>query len=150
MMSRRFQPFRSMRQLNKFENFIFITGGILMVAGVGCCVFDIFTNIMSLVFLAGTLMFASMQALQRYEGKSVVIRRLRRIMLIADVLFVVAGLLMVERAWQWLFPHMATTLDGYETYMRYIHNNWVVVLLVAAILEMYTMHRISNELAKED
>jgi len=129
---------------------VFIVGGAFMVVGVGCCVFDVFTRIMSLVFLAGTLMFAGMQALQRYEGKSIVIRRLRRIMLIADVLFVVAGLLMVEHAWQWLFPHMATTLDGYETYMRYIHNNWVVVLLVAAILEMYTMHRISNELSKED
>lgn len=129
---------------------MFIVGGAFMVVGVGSCVFDVFTKIMSLVFLAGTLMFAGMQALQRYEGKSIVIRRLRRIMLIADVLFVVAGLLMVEHAWQWLFPHMATTLDGYETYMRYIHNNWVVVLLVAAILEMYTMHRISNELSKED
>lgn len=139
-----------MRQLNKFENFIFIVGGICMVIGVGCCVFDVFTKIMSLVFLAGALMFACMQALQRYEGKSVVIRRLRRIMLLADVLFVVAGLLMAERAWQWLFPLMANTLDGYTNYMRYIHNNWVVVLLIAAILEMYTMHRISNELSKED
>ena len=121
-----------------------------MVMGVGCCVFGIFTNIMSLVFLAGTIMFASTQALQRYEGKSIVIRRLRRIMLIADVLFVVAGLLMAEHAWHVLYPYMANSLDGYTSYMRYIHNNWVVVLLIAAVLEMYTMHRISHELAKED
>mgnify|MGYP007069968375 CR=1 FL=1 len=121
-----------------------------MVAGVGCCVFDIAVRLMSLVFLAGTVMFAGMQALQRYEGPSIVIRRLRRIMLAADMLFVVAGLLMAEHAWGWLFPYVATTLDGYSSYMRYIHNNWVVALLIAAILEMYTMHRISHELGKED
>ena len=139
-----------MRQLNKIENLIFIAGGILMVIGVGCCVFDIATNAMSLLFFAGTVMFAGMQARQRYEGTSVVIRRLRRIMLAADILFVVAGLLMVEHAWHVLYPYMANSLDGYTSYMHYVHNNWVVALLIAAILEMYTMHRISHELSKED
>jgi hypothetical protein len=35
------------------------------------------------------------------------------------------------------------------TYAKYIHNNWVVVLLVAAILQLYASHRIANEMEKE-
>lgn len=42
-----------------------------------------------------------------------------------------------------LFP------DGYNYYVTYVHNNWVLLLLVAAMLEIYTTHRISSELAKE-
>ena len=139
-----------MRQLSKIENFVFILGGILMVAGVGCCVLDVARDVMSCVYLAGTLMFAAMQIRQRYEGNSIVIRRLRRIMIAADILFVVSGLLMVEQVWTPLFAVIVTTLNGYEVYMRYIYNNWVVALLLAAVLEIYTMYRISDELTREN
>ena len=30
-----------------------------------------------------------------------------------------------------------------------VFNKWVLLLLVAAVLEIYTMHRISSELDKE-
>ena len=40
-------------------------------------------------------------------------------------------------------------MGGYNAYLTYIHNNWVVLLLVAAMLELYSTHRISNELDKE-
>ena len=35
------------------------------------------------------------------------------------------------------------------SYIKYVHNNWVVVLLVAAVLQLYTSHRIANELEKD-
>ena len=38
---------------------------------------------------------------------------------------------------------------NYLTYLQYVRNNWIVVLLVAAILQLYTSHRIANELEKE-
>jgi hypothetical protein len=34
-------------------------------------------------------------------------------------------------------------------YIKYVHNNWIIILLVAAILQLYTSHRIANELEKE-
>jgi len=37
----------------------------------------------------------------------------------------------------------------YLSYIKYVHNNWIVVLLVAAILQLYTSHRIANEMEKE-
>ena len=34
-----------------------------------------------------------------------------------------------------------------SAYLTYVYNKWVVF---AAILELYTVHRISNELKKQD
>jgi hypothetical protein len=34
-------------------------------------------------------------------------------------------------------------------YLNYIKNNWVVLLLLAAILQLYTTYRIDHELEKE-
>ena len=112
---------------------LFLIGGMLMVVGAGMYVFAM-REVASWIFLVGALLFATMQIRQRYEGTDFVIRRLRRITILADVLFVLAGLLMVECAY------------GFVTY---IYNKWVVVLLIAAILEVYTTHRISHELDKE-
>jgi hypothetical protein len=90
----------------------------------------------------GALGFASMQMLQRYDGPSFVIRRLRRIMLLSDVLFLVTAVLMFAGQGNPLH------LDAL-TYAKYIHNNWVMTLLIAAILQLYTSHRIGQELEKE-
>lgn len=138
-----------MRQLNKLQSALFITGGILMVAGVGLFVFGVAQPYSSLAFLLGAVLFAAMQALQSYDGRSITIRRLRRIMLAADACFVLSGLLMTEQVWRLLYAQVATTVGGYTMYMQLVWNNWVVTLLIGAILEMYTMHRISSELAKE-
>ena len=40
--------------------------------------------------------------------------------------------------------------DGYYTYIEYVYNKWVVLLLVAAILEVYATFRIGNEMGRED
>jgi hypothetical protein len=94
------------------------------------------------VFAVGAVCFASMQMLQRYEGQNFVIRRLRRIMLLSDVLFLVAALLMLAN--QGNFFGLS-----YITYIQYVYNKWVVVLLIAAILQLYAIHRIGHELEKE-
>jgi TRAP-type C4-dicarboxylate transport system permease small subunit len=79
-----------------------------------------------------------------------VIRRLRRIMIFADILFILAGLLMVENAYNFLLPFFQNHItNGLNAYIIYIMGKWVVLLLVAAILEVYTTHRISHELEKE-
>ena len=50
-----------------------------MVAGAGCYVFFILQGLVCFLVLAGSLLFAAMQARQRYEGTSITLRRLRRI-----------------------------------------------------------------------
>ena len=129
-----------MKQLNKVQTAIFLLGALLMVIGAG-------TSILAwgsapYVFSVGALGFASMQMLQRYEGSNFVIRRLRRVQLLSDVFFLLSGLLMIAS--------MGNVFGlSYVIYMDYIYNKWVITLLIAALLQLYSTHRIGNELEKE-
>ena len=129
-----------MRQLSKWEAYLLMLGGLLMVVGAGANV--LFCSWAPYVFAPGALLFVAMQLRQRYEGREFTIRRLRRIQIISDFLFLVAGLLMMASQQNFL------GLDQLS-YIKYVHNYWVVVLLVAAVLQLYTSHRIANELEKD-
>ena len=117
-----------------------LLGGLLMVVGSGA--YMLLQSWAAYVFAPGALLFAAVQMRQRYEGRNLTIRRLRRMALISDVLFLVAALLMLANQSNFL------PLDQLS-YIKYVHNNWIVALLVAAILQLYTTHRIANELEKE-
>ena len=142
-----------MRQLTKLQTILFALGGLIMVIGVGCVVFGVSTisvqRLGAVLFALGAFSFGIIQMTQVYLGSNLTIHRLRRIMVLADLCFILAALLLLEHTFQVLFPLFASTIDGYNTYIHYVHNNWVVALLIAALLEMYTMHRISSELKKE-
>ena len=66
-------------------------------------------------------------------------------MLLSDVLFLLTAFLMFADRFS-LFRLLNV---DYLVYVQYVHNNWVVVLLVAAMLQLYSMHRIGAELDKE-
>ena len=129
-----------MRQLSKWESYVMLLGGLLMVIGAGANV--LFFSWAPYVFAPGALLFVAMQLRQRYEGRDFTIRRLRRIQIISNVLFLLAGLLMIVNQANFL------PIDQLY-YIKYVHNNWVVVLLVAAVLQLYTGHRIASELEKD-
>ena len=80
-----------------------------------------------ILYTIGAVMFAYVQVMSRYEGKNLIIRRLRRQQILGAVLLVFAGVLMFVTK----------------------HNEWVLCLTVAAILELYTAFRIPSELGKE-
>ena len=129
-----------MRTLSKWETMTMLLGGLLMVVGSGAYVF--MQSWAPYVFVVGSVAFVCMQLRQKYEGDNLAVRRLRHIMLLSDVLFLAAGFLMIAN--QSNFLHLDLL-----TYIKYVHNNWVVVLLVAAILQLYASHRIANEMEKE-
>jgi hypothetical protein len=129
-----------MNQLNKWQSALLLLGGLLMVIGSGA--YMLLQDWAACVFAPGALFFAAMQMLQRYEGRNFNIRRLRRMVLLSDALFLLAALLMLEGRFRFL------GLD-YTYYIMYVRNNWILVLLIAAILQLYTSHRIANELEKE-
>lgn len=138
-----------MRQLSKTQSIILLIGACLMVIGVAAYVFNL-TVAAPWIFAVGSVAFAVMQMQQVYEGKNFTIKRLRRIMVLGDFLFVLSAFVMIENANRFLLPFFLKYMEnGYNAYVTYLHNNWVVLLLVAAILEMYTTHRISSELDKE-
>lgn len=140
-----------MKQLNKIQTFIFILGGVLMVIGAGCFAFGYMiypqlTLYTSWLFLLGTVAFSVMQSMQLYEGSSQEVHRLKRIQAVADIFFVLSGISMVDT----VYAFARNWFSNYETYITYFYNKWVVFLLVAALIELYTTHRISHELKKEE
>ena len=135
-----------MKQLSKIQSILFLIGGVLMVIGAGCYAFLLGQKVVCWVYLVGALLFAWMQVNQAYEGANTTIKRLKRIMTFADIFFVLSGLLMVDSAYMF----MRDSFTDIVSYYNLVYNKWVLLLLVAAILEMYTMHRISAELKKEE
>ena len=129
-----------MRQLSSIETAILLIGGLLMVVGAGGSMF--LQSWAAYIFAPGALLFAAMQMRQSYDGNNFTIRRLRRIQLTSDVFFLLAGLLMLANQSNFFGINLLL-------YIKYVHNNWIIVLLVAAILQLYASHRIANELEKE-
>ena len=129
-----------MKQLSNIETAILLIGGLLMVVGAGGSMF--LQSWAAYIFAPGALLFAAMQMRQSYDGNNFTIRRLRRIQLTSDVLFLLAGLLVLANQSNFFGINLLL-------YIKYVHNNWIIVLLVAAILQLYASHRSANELEKE-
>lgn len=139
-----------MRQLTKTESVIMVVGAALMAVAAVMFVFAI-RKPAAWIMLAGTGAFVAMQMRQTYQGKNITIRRLRSIMTVGNIFFVIAALLMVENAYQFLRPvFLKNGVSGDIMYFQYIFNKWVIALLVGSLIELYTTHRISSELKKEE
>ena len=139
-----------MKQLTKVESIVYLLGGITMAAGAGLYAFLLIQPIACWLMLVGAILFALMQSRQRYLGTVLAIRRLRKIMSLAGWGFILAGIFMVEDAYHFLRPIFTGSLDGYSSYVSIFHHNWVILLLISAVIEMYTTHRISYELKREN
>ena len=146
-----------MKQLSKLQTIIFLAGAVLMVVGAGLNMAGNLNDSPSafaagaVVFAVGAVAFASMQLRQTYEGRNFTLRRLRRILSVGDVFFILSAVLMLEDAFHFLLPlFQPYGLNRYNNYVIYVQNNWVVLLLAAAIIEIYATHRISHELKKEE
>lgn len=139
-----------MRQLTKTESVIMVVGAALMAVAAVMFVFAI-RKPAAWIMLVGTGAFVAMQMRQTYQGKNITIRRLRSIMTVGNIFFVIAALLMVENAYQFLRPvFLKNGVSGDIMYFQYIFNKWVIALLVGSLIELYTTHRISSELKKEE
>ena len=84
-------------------------------------------EISPIIYTIGAVLFAYVQVMSRYDGNNLVVRRLRRQQIIGAVLLVFAGVLMFVTR----------------------HNEWVLCLSAAAVIQLYTAFRIPSELEKE-
>ncbi|MCR5270275.1 MAG: hypothetical protein K6D91_04565 [Prevotella sp.] len=128
-----------MKELNKWQAITFQIGAVLLLAGAIGTVFE--WQLSPYVFGVGAIFYTIIQMMQTYEGRNFTIRRLRRIMLFSDLLLLLSAVLLFA-------TYGKVPFIDQITYAQYIHNNWVVVLLLAAILQLYTTVRIDNELIK--
>ena len=129
-----------MKQLNRVESMIFLLGAVMIVVGWGANVFS--QGWAPYVFAMGVAAYVLMQLKQTYDGRNLTVRRLRRMVITSDVFFIISAVLMFANI---------NNMFGFDTvtYAQYIHNNWVVTLLIAAVLQLYSNHRLGKELSEE-
>jgi hypothetical protein len=111
--------------MNKGTTIMQMTGAVLLLIGAMLQITR--WELAPVLYTIGAVLFAYVQVMSRYEGKNLIIRRLRRQQILAAVLLMFTGVLMFVTR----------------------HNEWVLCLTIAAILELYTAFRIPSELEKE-
>lgn len=112
--------------MNKTYSLIQIIGAVLLLTGAMLQITR--WELSPYIYTLGAVLFAYVQVLMgRYDGKNLIIRRLRRQQIIGAALLVFAGVLMFTSK----------------------RNEWIVCLTIAAVLQLYTAYRIPSELEKE-
>lgn len=138
-----------MKRLSKLETIVMAIGALLSVFGVMIYVVS-GASWACWLFLVGALAFVAMQERQTYEGRNVTISRLRRIMTMGNLCLLLSAFMMAEDVSHILYSVITSMwTNGYYFYVSYIHNNWVILLIVAVVIELYTTIRISSELQRE-
>ena len=121
-----------MKQLNTIQNLIFQAGGILLLLGIMMWIPRL--SFAPYVFGVGALCFSSMQFVAGYEGRNMVIKRLRMQQVLGSIFLLVTAALLIGSQFHLPYP---------------TRNEWIVTLTVAAIFELYPSFRIPVELKKE-
>lgn len=120
-----------MRELTKWQNAIFRTGALLMLFGAALFIVNRMASFW--LYSVGCVAFCAMQAFARYEGRDYSVRRLRRQQLMGCVFFFLASVCMSMQVFHW---------------GRISRNEWVMMLTIGCVLELYTAWRLPSALSK--
>jgi len=122
-----------MIKMTKIETYLMNVGGVFILLGASAYLFYPIAS--TYIYIIGALLFGCIQIKNGYRENNIVIRRLRRQQIFAALLLMLTGLLMITNTYKWIYCR---------------HNEWVICLTIAAILELYSSFRLSHELKKED
>lgn len=113
--------------MNKMEQIVSVVGAVLLL--IGAVLQMTRWELAPYLYTVGAVMFGYMQVTKgRYEGRNLIIRRLRRQQILGAIALVVTGVLMLTMP----------------------RNEWIVGLTIAAVFELYTAFRLPQELEKEN
>lgn len=124
-----------MKPLSRLQSLAFTLGGLLLLVGALLPMVPSLSDFAPYVFCAGALLFGTLQLVQRYEGRNVTVRRLRRQQMLGACLLMISACLLLVTAFR-LLPFRG--------------GEWKVALAIAAVLELYTAFRLPAELEKEE
>lgn len=108
----------------RIREILAMLGAILLL--VGAILKMSFGDVASYIYTVGAALFAVMQFMGRVRGGNFAVRRLVTMQTIGSFALVAAGVLM--------FTHH--------------RNEWIVAMTIGALLELYTVFRISHEMNK--
>ncbi len=103
-----------------------VVGGLMILVGAVSFITGWFLS--PYIYSVGAVLFSIPQFLDRYEGGDIVLRRLRRQQIFGALLLLMTGFFMFTGK----------------------HNEWIVCLAIAAVLELYTVFRIASEITKNN
>jgi len=129
-------------QTNQANNYLYGIAAAFMIIGAVVFALRLLPAAGSIVYTLGAVAFTIAQIRNGYHGTSLTLHRLRSIQILACIVLIVAGLFMLQDTFR-LLP------IPWQWHVRYVHNNWVVLLLIGAVLQLYTAYRMQNEEEKE-
>ena len=131
---------------SKSRNTVQMLGGVLMVAGAVSYILFFGQEVAAWCYLIGAVVYTVVQALQTEDDEGgVVLHRLHQLQRLSGLLLVLSGLLMVDDVYLWLLP----LFSDYFTFVTYLYNKWVLLMLIGALLQLYTTLRIASFKNKE-
>ena len=131
-----------------------LTGGMVMVVSAGLLMLAAFNSqqawavivqkTVSILFSFGAVAYTAAQRQMAYASTDFTLNRLFSLQFLSGFCFVIAGIDMIEQYWIILKPLVVKDLESYFIYLKVVYNNWVVLLLIGGLLQLYTSHRIAN------
>ena len=123
-----------------------MAGAVLMIVSVAFYMLFIGREVAAWAFLAGGVVYSIGATISNgTDAATLTLRRLQRIQRLSCLLLILAGLLMVDDVYLWLLP----LFSNYYDFISYVYNKWVLLLLIAALLQLYTSLRMAHEKMKE-
>lgn len=113
-------------KMKKYLEYTMMIGAVLILVGVTLFITKNFLS--PYIYSLGAVLFVIPQLMDRYEGKNIIIIRLRRQQILGALFLLLTALLMFLLK----------------------HNEWILSLTIAAVLELYTAFRLPKEIEKDN
>lgn len=117
-------------------------GGVLLL--VGAMVMITGWDFAPYIYLFGSVMFASAQMSDRYDGDDMILKRLRLQQVLGSILLVITGFLMFSGNYHQQLMFNNSMNDTLRTFLLSLtaKNSWIVTLCIATLFELYSSFRI--------
>lgn len=128
--------------MNKMINAMMTIGGVLLL--VGAMVMITGWDYAPYIYLLGSVMFASAQMSDRYDGDDMILKRLRLQQVLGSILLVITGFLMFSGNYHQQLMFNNSMNDTLRTFLLSLtaKNSWIVTLCIATLFELYSSFRI--------
>jgi hypothetical protein len=128
--------------MNKMINVMMTIGGVLLL--VGAMVMITGWDYAPYIYLLGSVMFASAQMSDRYDGDDMILKRLRLQQVLGSILLVITGFLMFSSNYHQQLMFNNSMNDTLRTFLLSLtaRNSWIVTLCIATLFELYSSFRI--------
>lgn len=136
--------------MNRIFDYLMMAGGLILLVGLVLRLYAPETA--AVIYLAGALAYFIGQLPRRYEGESIVIRRLHGQQVLGAFFLVFSAVLMYAERWRPSIVMNTSMNEGLHNTLMSLTapNSWIVFMSIAAFFELYSVLRMGHELNKEE